>query len=251
MKKHFVYKLNTKGFLLLEQLIALIVTSLLLITLLSLIQVTKLYASNTDAVLLNEMEALSTQLQIEAKSTLSFSSLDTKNLRMNKNNGDVVIYYISDNRLMRQVNGKGGEVALYHCSDLNVTLISDSAAEIQLQTPAQTTSFYLSTFQLPMPIIELAVDENLELEIIPVSDASVQEDQFFESDASLQEGESPEPDASLQEDEFSEPDASLQEGESPEPDTSLQEDESPKPDASLQEDESPEPDEELMIDDSQ
>ena len=101
MKKHFVCKLNSKGFLLLEHLIALIITSLLLITLLSLIQVTKLYASNTDAVLLNELEALATQIQIEARLSLYFSSPNHQILNLHQSNGDTISYFISDERLMR------------------------------------------------------------------------------------------------------------------------------------------------------
>ena len=53
MKKQFVYKLNNRGYLLIEHLITLIITSLLITILLSFIQVTKLYLSNTNQVLLN------------------------------------------------------------------------------------------------------------------------------------------------------------------------------------------------------
>lgn len=161
MKKHFVCKLNSKGFLLLEHLIALIITSLLLITLLSLIQVTKLYASNTDAVLLNELEALATQIQIEARLSLYFSSPNHQILNLHQSNGDTISYFISDERLMRQVNGKGGEIALYHCKTLNVKDHQANYATIHLKTSSQSMTIYLNTFNLPLPTIELLEDEEL------------------------------------------------------------------------------------------
>lgn len=227
MKKHFVYNLNSKGFLLLEHLITLLITSLLMMTLLSILQVTKSYTSNTDAVLLNELEALATQLQIESQFSLSFSSPYPHLLNLHKSNGDTISYFISDERLMRQVNGKGGEVALYHCKTLTIEDSQDSYATVHLKTSSQSMTLYLNTFNLPLPNIEL-LDEALDEDSLSTDDLVEENtDTFLPEDDSLEE----------------------------DTDTSLPEDDSLKEDTddSLEESDNNEDiiDEELVSDDSQ
>lgn len=183
MKKQFVYKLNNRGYLLIEHLITLIITSLLITILLSFIQVTKLYLSNTNQVLLNELEALSTQLQLEAKVALSFSSPTSKTFRIHKRNGEIITYFISDERLMRQVDGKGGEVALYHCKGLNINSIEDHYASIELETSGQGMTLYLHTFNLPLPNTQV-----VEYEFLEESEESIQETELErEKDSNLDE----------------------------------------------------------------
>lgn len=165
MKKQCVYKLNNQGYLLIEQLIALIITSLLITTLLSFIRVTKLYLSDTNKVLLNELEALHTQLQLEAKMALSFSSPNSSTLRIHKQNGEIISYFISDERLMRQVNGKGGEVALYHCESLTINAINSLYVSMDLNTSGENITLYLHSFNLPLPIESVNQDFLEETEI--------------------------------------------------------------------------------------
>ena len=62
---------------------------------------------------------------------------------------------------MRQVNGKGGEIALYHCKTLNVKDYQANYATIHLKTSSQSMTVYLNTFNLPLPTIELLEDEEL------------------------------------------------------------------------------------------
>ena len=52
---------------------------------------------------------------------------------------------------MRQVDGKGGEVALYHCKDIEVLFHHNQSATLKLTTSAnQTYEIYLSSSLFPL-----------------------------------------------------------------------------------------------------
>lgn len=165
MKRNSAYRLSSHGFLLVEHLFAIIVTSILMIVLLSFIHLMKAYVSNYDLISQNQIDALTTQLQIEAKIATRFATSNQKELDVYLYDGSLVTYRIQNQRLMRQVQGKGGEVALYHCQGLDVELLNDSAVYLNLQTPGKNYRFYLTIISLPIPIIleveEEAIDENI------------------------------------------------------------------------------------------
>lgn len=165
MKRNSAYRFSSNGFLLVEHLFALIITSILMTVLLTFIHLTKAYVSNYDLISQNQIDALATQLQIEAKIATRFATSNQKELDVYLYDGSLVTYRIQNQRLMRQVQGKGGEVALYHCQGLEVELLSDSSVYLHLQTPGKKYRLYLTILSLPIPIIldieEEAIDETI------------------------------------------------------------------------------------------
>ena len=165
MKRNSAYRLSSHGFLLIEHLFAIIITSILMIVLLSFIHLTKTYVSNYDLISQNQIDALATQLQIEAKVATRFATSNQKEFDVYLYDGSLVTYRIQNQRLMRQVQGKGGEVALYHCQGLDVELLNDSSVYLHLRTPGKNYRLYLTILSLPIPIIleveEEAIDETI------------------------------------------------------------------------------------------
>ena len=163
MKRNFVFNLSQHGFLLIEHLIATIITGSLILLTLSFIQVTKSYTSNLTVVSQNQIDILATQLQIESKTASYFKLSSPSELGIVLQTGTHISYRIQNQKLIRQVDGKGGEVALYHCDGLQAHLINEKAVELQLQTSTQNFKFYLTTLTLPLPSI-LAIDSEEDLD---------------------------------------------------------------------------------------
>lgn len=150
MFKRSAFKLSNHGFLLVEHLVALSITSMLIIVLIPLISMIDNFQTNFDQATSQEISALSTQLQKEAKRALSFSMNGSK-FQIHLANETTPSYYISNHRLMRQVDGKGGEVALYHCKDIEVLFHHNQSATLKLTTSAnQTYEIYLSSSLFPL-----------------------------------------------------------------------------------------------------
>lgn len=153
--KPSVFKLSSHGFLLIEHLVALSITSILVVVLTQFISIIDDFQTDLDQATSQEISALSTQLQKEAKQALYFSTNGSK-FQIHIANETVPSYYISNHRLMRQVDGKGGEVALYHCENLQVTLHHDQSATLRLTTSANDTyDIYLSSSLFPLEWEEL------------------------------------------------------------------------------------------------
>lgn len=165
MKRNSAYRLSSHGFLLVEHLFAIIITSILMTVLLSFIHLMKAYVSNDDLISQNQIDALATQLQIEAKVATRFASSNQKELDIYLYDGSLVTYRIQNQRLMRQVQGKGGEIALYHCQGLEVELLNNSSVYLHLQTPGKNYRLYLTILSLPIPII-LDVEEEAIMEVL-------------------------------------------------------------------------------------
>lgn len=152
MKKRFVF--NQSGFLLIEHLIAILLTSLLTMVAVVLLHVIKSYEVNTNQISHHEIETLTSRLQKEAKYA-KFIGTNQRGLLLRLNNGTNVNYYVQNNRLTRQVNGAGGEIALYHCRSITVELINDQSARIEVISIFDDVFYiYISTFALPLePLI--------------------------------------------------------------------------------------------------
>lgn len=150
--KPSVFKLSNHGFLLVEHLIALSITSLLILLLTQLLPLINFYQTDLNQVTQQEISALRTQLQKEAKRAIHFSNTSSQ-FQIHLSNGTVSTYYISNRRLMRQVGGKGGEVALYHCDKLTTTLHHDQSATLTLQSSSgHQYTIYLSSSLFPLQL---------------------------------------------------------------------------------------------------
>lgn len=154
MRRCSVFKSN-HGFLLIEHLLALAITSILMLTLTQLLPMIDNYQSNLDKVTSQEMSTLTTQLQKEAQRATHFS-YRSPTFSVHLKNGSIATYFISNHRLMRQIDGKGGEVALYDCDKLTATIHNDQSATLTLiSSGGDIYSIYLSSTLLPLELEEL------------------------------------------------------------------------------------------------
>ena len=154
MKCCSVFKSN-HGFLLIEHLLGLAITSILMLTLTQLLPMIDNYQSNLDKVTSQEISTLTTQLQKESQRAIYFS-YRSPTFSVHLKDGSIATYFISNHRLMRQINGKGGEVALYDCDKLTATIHHDQSATLTLTSSVgDVYSIYLSSILLPFELEEL------------------------------------------------------------------------------------------------
>ena len=159
MNKKFVYSLSNHGFLLVEHLIGLVITALLTLLILRLFPLIKTYQTDLDRVSHEEITTLRARLQKEAQHALRFD-ISGEKLTLYLESGKQSTYFISNHRLMRQVDGKGGEVALYHCDQLDITQHHDQSVTLTLRTKNNSYSIYLTFHRFPLqPLNEDKVDE--------------------------------------------------------------------------------------------
>ena len=115
MKK---FACNEKGFFLVEHLLAVVITSLLAAASVALIHTVRAYQVNPIHLTQHEVETLATRLQQEAAYATAIQT-DPEQLHL-EIDGNLVSYVFQNNRISRQVNGRGGEIALYNVSGLHV-----------------------------------------------------------------------------------------------------------------------------------
>lgn len=146
MKGRFVY--NEKGFLLLEHLLALAIIGILSIVLVYLLQVISVYHIDQNALTHHEINTLGLRLQNEVQFATSVSAAPNQFLIHFDHNDEVVSFSVRNDRLLRQVNGTGGEIATYHIRSLDVTLFGDQAARLQLTSlEGERFNIYVSTLR--------------------------------------------------------------------------------------------------------
>jgi len=132
MNERFAY--NEEGFLLLEHILSLVVVGVLSLALIALLQVVSAYRANQDVLTQHEVNTLGVRLQNEAQFATSISTAENQVLFHFKQSGDVVSFMMRNGRLVRQVNGSGGEIASYDVERLEVTLFGDQSARLQLRS---------------------------------------------------------------------------------------------------------------------
>ena len=121
-----------------------------MITLTQFIPMIDNFQTDLDQATSQELTALSTQLQKEAKSATHFST-NQSTLQVHLANGTVTSYNVSNHRLMRQVDEKGGEVALYHCEKIDILLHQPQCVTLKLYTSNdETYEIYLSSSLFPL-----------------------------------------------------------------------------------------------------
>jgi len=142
MKK---FACDERGFLLMEHLLGLIITSMLATTAVLLMQVLRTYQVNPTHLSQHEVETLTTRLQMEA----AFADYLTarNNQIILEIDGNQISYLLNNGRISRQVNGRGGEIALYNVANFRVFPRNNRSihAEITSHT-GQTHALYLINF---------------------------------------------------------------------------------------------------------
>lgn len=198
MKKRFVYS-SQRGFLLIEHLIALMITGILTTVTLSLLHVIKGYTIEPTRLSQHEVETFTSHLQKEAQRAHSIS-INQQKLMLHFSDASVTSYFIQNNRLMRQANGKGGEIALYNCTRLEIEFVHDQSAHLKLTSNQNDTyDVYLSLLSLPLQVppqtdsdeaITLTPTESVE-DVIMDENEIIDETEIKENDTLHNEGELP------------------------------------------------------------
>ena len=150
MKEKFVY--DERGFLLVEHLIAVVIVGILSVVLLSLMQVITAYRNDYRALTQHEVNTISLRLQNEINFATTLSADDHQLFVYFAKTGHTVSFSARNNRMLRQVNGVGGEIVTYHLRSLDVSLFSDQAARLRL------TSLEGDVFEIDVSILSLDVE---------------------------------------------------------------------------------------------
>jgi len=149
MKKQYVY--NQKGYLLIEHLMALFLTSILTAVIIALLQVLKSHHVEATQITQHEIETLTTRLNKEVRRASSISASQNRLILHFSDTTDKVSYHVQNNRLTRQINSLGGEIALYHCKKLTVELLNDHSVKLELISAFDDIfNIYLSTLTFPI-----------------------------------------------------------------------------------------------------
>ena len=144
MKELFVCE---KGFLLLEHLISIVIVGILSIAFLSLMQVVRVYTFDQTSLTMHEINTLAVRMQNEIRFADSLSHADGQLLAYFAE--DVVSFTAQNDRLVRQVNGLGGEIMVYNLAGMEVVLFDNYSARVILRSPEDNVfQFYLEILRL-------------------------------------------------------------------------------------------------------
>ena len=147
MNMKFVF--NQKGFLLLEHLIAIAIMGIISISFLSVMQVISSYAADQNTLTMHEVNTVAVRLQNEVRFADFFITSPGRLDVHFANSNDVINFFVLNNRLVRRVNGLGGEVVVHNVTSMDVLALADNSVRIVLHCLAgQEFSFSLSILQL-------------------------------------------------------------------------------------------------------
>lgn len=150
MKKPFVY--NEKGYLLLEHLLAMFVVGILVLTFVPLLTVITTYESDVNALTMHEVNTLAIRLQNEVRGGSHLKPRANGISVYFAPEGTTVSFFVQNNRLMRQVDGRGGEILHYHIRHLDASLATDTNATLALTSlTGEVFAFGLHIFDLTIP----------------------------------------------------------------------------------------------------
>ena len=135
---------NERGFLLLEHLISILIVGILSVAFLSLMQVVRVYTVDQTALTMHEVNTLAIRLQNEVRFADSLKAADGQLFVHFNEAGNVVSFSAQNDRLVRQVDGRGGEIMVYNLAKMEVFLFDDQSARISLVSfDGNVFQFYL------------------------------------------------------------------------------------------------------------
>ena len=144
---------NEKGFLLLEHLISILIVGILSIAFLSLMQVVRGFSVDQTSLTMHEVNTLAVRLQNEIGDACFLTAEEGQLFAHFSGDGYVVSFSAQNNRLVRQVDGRGGEIMVYNLADMNVVLFDDQSARVSL------ISFDGDVFQFFLEVLSLEVGD--------------------------------------------------------------------------------------------
>lgn len=154
---------DERGFLLIEHLISVVIVGILSVVLLYLMQIISVYRRDYNALTQHEVNTIGLRLQNEINFATALSAGDNQLLVYFAETGDTVSFSARNNRMLRQVNGGGGEIVTYNLRSMEVQLFSDQAARLRLMSlEADVFYIYVSILSLDVSIAQVADEENVE-----------------------------------------------------------------------------------------
>ena len=140
---------NEKGFLLLEHLISMVIMGFLSIAFLSLMQVVSIYSVSQTSLTMHGANSLAIRLQNEIQFADSLKIADGQLLVHFPGERGVVSFFAQNNRLIRQVDGRGGEIMIYNVARMNVILVDNRSARVSLtSTDGDVYQFHLQVLHM-------------------------------------------------------------------------------------------------------
>ena len=163
MSMKFVF--NQKGFLLLEHLIAIAITGIISIAFLSVMQVISGYTVDQNALTMHEVNTVAVRIQNEIRfADLLTVSTGRLELHFERSN-EIISFFILNDRLVRRVNGRGGEVLIYSIASMDVVSFGAGAVRVELRClSGDTFSFSVSKLQLDIDFAMEEIEDDYEYE---------------------------------------------------------------------------------------
>ena len=152
---------DERGFLLVEHLISVVIVGIVSVVLLYLMQIISVYRSDYNILTQHEVNTIGLRLQQEIKFATSLSVRGNQLLVHFAEVGETVSFTARNNRLLRQMNRRGGEIVSYHVSQLEIQLFSDQAARLRLIShQGEVFDIYVSILNLEATVIRVVNGEN-------------------------------------------------------------------------------------------
>lgn len=152
---------DEQGFLLVEHLISVVIVGILSVVLLYLMQIISIYRHDYHVLTQHEVNTIGLRLQQEINFATTLSAGDNQLLVYFEETGDTVSFSARNNRMLRQVNGRGGEIVTYHLLQLEVHLFSDQAARLRLTSrEGDVFEIYVSILNLDVSAVRVTDEED-------------------------------------------------------------------------------------------
>lgn len=151
---------NQKGFLLLEHLIAIAIMGILGIGFLGIMQVITVYTVDQNVLTMHEVNTIAVRLQNEARfADFLVASSGQLDLHFSDSN-EVVNFFVLNDRLVRRVNGLGGEILIYNIASMDVIAFDPYTVRVVLKClSGESFSFSLTTLQLNIDFFEEEIED--------------------------------------------------------------------------------------------
>jgi len=155
---------NQKGFLLLEHLISIAITGIISIAFLSVMQVISGYAASQNALAMHEVNTIAIRIQNETRFADFLTASPGRFDVHFENSSEIVSFFVLNERLVRRVNERGGEILIYNIASMDVVAFGSGAVRVILKcSNGSEFSFSLSVLQLNIRFDEeVTLDEYLE-----------------------------------------------------------------------------------------
>ena len=151
MKESYVF--NESGFLLLEHLVAIVILGILSISFLHLIKVVTMYDVDQNALTMHEVNTIAIRMQNEIRSANTLKAGEDYIIAYFGATDQEISFSIRNNNLVRQVDGRGGEVLGYNIRAISAHKVNDNGALVSLIcNEMQKFQFYIFTLNLNLDL---------------------------------------------------------------------------------------------------